>query len=49
MRNAKLIKRLAYSVPVRILGSKQLLKGFITKVLEYKAEELNLYTLLCAP
>ena len=35
--------RLAYS------GKLQLLKCFITKVLEYKAKELNLYALLCVP
>ena len=44
--------RLAYSVTVRILAKNNfmlLLKSFITKVLEYKAEELNLYALVCLP
>ena len=44
--------RLAYSATVRILAQYNfmlLLKHFITEVLEYKAEELNLYALLCVP
>ena len=44
--------RLAYSVTIRISAQNNfmlLLKHFITKVLEYKAEELNLYALLCVP
>ena len=36
-------RRPAYSVTIRISANLLLLKGFITEVLEYKAEELNLY------
>ena len=42
-------RRLAYSVSYKEFRHKQLYKGFITKVLEYKAEELNLYAFLCVP
>ena len=41
--------RLAYSVTIRISAQNNfmlLLKHFITKVLEYKAEELNCYVFL---
>ena len=49
---AKLIKQDWPSVTIRISAQNNfmlLLKHFITKVLEYKAEELNLYALLCVP
>ena len=51
MQVAKLIKQ---DWPIVVyynknFGSKLLLKHFITKVLEYEAEGLNLYVLLCVP
>ena len=49
---AKLIKEdwpIVLQYEFRQLYAQYLLKHFITKVLEYKAEELNLYALLCVP
>ena len=48
-RAVQVVTRLANSVTIRISAQNNfmlLLKHFITKVLEYKAEELNLYVLL---
>ena len=44
MRVAKLIKE---DWPIMLQQLKTTFKSFITEVLEYKAEELKLYVLLC--
>ena len=40
---------LKVGVPCEASKRRLVIKSLITKVLEYKAEELNLYALLCVP
>ena len=40
---------LKVGVPCKASKRKLVIKSLITKVLEHKAEELNLYALLCVP